>query len=393
MRALRGKGIAGAFLMASLAMGSLSAGTVAASGRVRWVDDDGLAGGPRGCDGLQAAQSTVQGGVDASAAGDTVRVCPGTYREVVTVAVAGLTVEGVTGLRARIVPLQNDASTAGTAEPAIHVTANGVTLRNLSVLIPNDCQYLYVGINVELARHVRVLHSQVAEQGPASTTADFCGLQDGIVYNQATGEVANDVVRSSFSEEILVINGSSLSAHDNVVNVPEGPCATAACTAGGGPTPNGIYVSASSATVRHNKIKASLTSGTVTTPTGGVIVDGSLAGAGHVVSVTHNSIRGVSFGVQVRGSSGVVSANNIRGGTGDGISVFFSQQLKIRHNRVTSQGGSGITFSSDSTGNTIRGNNFSGNAGIDCVDASAGPANTWTGNLGDESSPAGLCTP
>lgn len=66
--------------------------------------------------------------------------------------------------------------------------------------------------------------------------------------------------------------------------------------------------------------------------------------------------------------------------------------MRVRHNRVKNVGGNGMYVSSSASANTIRDNNFSGNGGIDCVDDSSGPANTWTGNLGDESSPAGLCT-
>ena len=42
------------------------------------VDDDSMAS-PSNCNAATPASPTVQGGVNAAAPGDTVRVCPGTY--------------------------------------------------------------------------------------------------------------------------------------------------------------------------------------------------------------------------------------------------------------------------------------------------------------------------
>src|SRR4051794_11088559 len=53
-----------------------------ASARTLVVDDDG------GC--RDARYSTIQSAVDAAASGDVVRVCPGTYEELVSVATAGV---------------------------------------------------------------------------------------------------------------------------------------------------------------------------------------------------------------------------------------------------------------------------------------------------------------
>jgi nitrous oxidase accessory protein NosD len=52
----------------------------------------------------------------------------------------------------------------------------------------------------------------------------------------------------------------------------------------------------------------------------------------------------------------------------------------------------------ESRGNTIHDNDFRGNHSSDCYDSTAGSGtpgtgNTWTDNLGDDSSPAGICAP
>ena len=71
-------------LATATAVALLAAGTASASAATRAVDDDGQAT-PRNCDASDPASPTIQGAVDASAAGDTIVVCPGTYTEQVTV--------------------------------------------------------------------------------------------------------------------------------------------------------------------------------------------------------------------------------------------------------------------------------------------------------------------
>jgi polygalacturonase len=58
----------------------VAGGSGAAEAATRWVAKDGKAG-PSSCSGTRNAAKTIQAAVTASAAGDTVVVCPGTYRE------------------------------------------------------------------------------------------------------------------------------------------------------------------------------------------------------------------------------------------------------------------------------------------------------------------------
>src|SRR5438128_3300479 len=98
----------GARLMTGLMLGTLLLGTavapVAAAAKTRWVDNNTQSGGPAAC--ANAHFHTIQAAVDAANPGDEINVCPGTYREQVTVETPHLTVRSVPTHGAKIVPPQ-----------------------------------------------------------------------------------------------------------------------------------------------------------------------------------------------------------------------------------------------------------------------------------------------
>ncbi|MFN8623973.1 MAG: hypothetical protein U0869_24790, partial [Chloroflexota bacterium] len=63
---------------------ALVAVPTSAAGKVRVVDNDGK-GTAANCDATTKAFKTIQSAVTASAAGDIVKVCPGTYAEKVSI--------------------------------------------------------------------------------------------------------------------------------------------------------------------------------------------------------------------------------------------------------------------------------------------------------------------
>lgn len=83
-----------------------------------FVDDDGMADGT-GCDGTTPTFNTIQGAVNASVAGETISVCPGTYAENVTLN-KSLTLNGA---QAGV-----DARGRVAAESIISPTTTGITL-------------------------------------------------------------------------------------------------------------------------------------------------------------------------------------------------------------------------------------------------------------------------
>ena len=126
----------------------LVAAPVAASSSTRWVDDDGRAG-PSSCSGSRSVTKHIQTAVDASRTGDTIVVCPGTYRgRVVIEGKKGLTIQGPSGQTAVVIPSQGLQPRAA----AIMVkNSSNVTIRRLRVAVPSlsahgSCTYFMSGI-------------------------------------------------------------------------------------------------------------------------------------------------------------------------------------------------------------------------------------------------------
>ena len=82
-RSARSRSIGAMMVLSALALASL-ASPVSAAGKTRWVDDDGKTS-TTSCSGTRTAYKKIQSAVTASAAGDTVKVCPGTYVGSVTI--------------------------------------------------------------------------------------------------------------------------------------------------------------------------------------------------------------------------------------------------------------------------------------------------------------------
>ena len=106
---------------------------------------------------------------------------------------------------------------------------------------------------------------------------------------------------------------------------------------------------------------------------------------------TLNRVVGMVKGIYYLGGSGQISSNRVRGSVSYGMTLESTTGVDVSGNRVFEGLNEGIVLIR-SSGNTIHNNDFSGNAGTDCVDDSPGPDSTWTNDIGDDSSPSGLCT-
>lgn len=112
-------------LFAVVFAGQARAGTVLAD---VVVDDDGQAE-PGNCDATTAAPDTIQEGVDAAAAGETVEVCPGTYNENVDLTgKTGLTLESTDGADVTTVDGTGAAGTDTILAEANNITIEGFTV-------------------------------------------------------------------------------------------------------------------------------------------------------------------------------------------------------------------------------------------------------------------------
>jgi len=234
-------------LLTALTLGALTVGAIgtpAAAATTRMVDDDGRAS-PGRCDGNGMAAKKIQNAVAAASAGDTILVCPGTYREQVVIGPAKdrLTLRSAVHLKATIqspgdlVKRLDATAVVLIRQGADQVTVQGFRLKHVAAVGSSvdptgqvggdpfgDCGINF-GIQVDGTR-ARIVSNQVRASGPGTLTD--CGMAYGIGvgYNDgdgSDGDGASANVRfNSVRDPVLagVVAGgydTSMTAFRNVV--------------------------------------------------------------------------------------------------------------------------------------------------------------------------------
>lgn len=344
------------------------------------VDDDGM-GSATDCNASVAASSTIQAGVDAVAVNGTVRVCPGTYNELVVVPTSktGITVVAVerraTVLRAPANPTSGDLFT---------ILGDGVTVEGLTISGPFDppADSFLTGILVEDAAGAVIRDNRITQ---IQFTDPNSGSQSGegvAVIGASSAEVVDNEI-DAYQKTGILVDGIGVTA-----------TITGNTITGLGPTPriaqNGIQLSgAVGGTVSDNDISGN----TFTRQNEG---DEFVDSAGFLVieAVPTNANR-----LTISGNR--VFENDVN------IYVIDSQAITVDGNTVTgSTKDSGIQVeegedeATTTAGNTFRNNvasdNGNGSDSFDCEDltegtGTSGTANTWEGNRGVTDSPDGIC--
>jgi len=171
--------IAALFVIAPLAV-AIVAAPASASGTTRWVDKDGHAG-PSACSGSATAKTTIQKAINASAANDTVKVCPGTYVEKVTISGArtGLTLQSTTN-HAAIIKAPDDA-TFNTITLVKITSVSGVTVKGFSIQpLRDENSHSYCddanGIVATGSKSLTISKNEIKPSG----NGPFCGVFTGI---------------------------------------------------------------------------------------------------------------------------------------------------------------------------------------------------------------------
>ncbi len=355
-----------AALAATLTVGvsSALAGTIV-------VDGDGHAT-PSNCNASSLAYSTIQDAVNfASGPSTTIKVCPGTYTEQVTVSTSGVKLVGVGSQTAVI-----KAPASMTAPDAIVMfdgAITGASIKNFTVTgpLPDSifCGSDGWGVKVQGGATATIADNHITQVWSGNTGLRGCqqGLAIGVGRTSA-GQIGH-----------ATITGNTIDQYQK----------------------GGIYVdgAGSSATIKNNTVL-----GVGTTPD--IAQNGIQISRNAVATVASNTVQDNSYAdLNSAASAGIllfeangatkVQTNNT---SGNDVNIWLSDQVGMLVKANSANSGSwGIVADSDALNNRILSNTASGNAQNDCEDDStgsgtAGTGNTWRGNTGTTADPAGICT-
>jgi len=407
------RGLLASFVLAAV-LAPFSAGTSVAAGNTFVVDDD-LAQCPN------ATFTMINAAVIAAGTGDTIKVCAGTYMESVLVN-KSLTIKGTNHTR-------DDCFDTVAPDPQRDAIVNppGVLTGT--------------GFDVEAA-NVAISGFIVTDADKGIFTSPSFGGYDlsentllknrfGI-HLHSDGTVRTNVEKNCIRESAQAPGGDGIFSNMGLKNarirnnrfyktVPATPMGDAADISMFGPTP---LAPISDVEVSHNKSLDSATFIALSNTTDSEVSHNDINGDGTAsgifdggdntnVVISHNKVedvsRGIRFGAIFFGngpSSGLTIAHNkVDGATGAGatdggiVAAMNSVDGSLfDNNRVKDGAGQGIYLQTMNTGNTLVSNDARGNAGTDCRDdttgtGTAGTANTWEKDKGDESIPAGICRP
>jgi hypothetical protein len=173
----RRRPVATSLLAAVFSMGLLlvGAGPVLAAATTRWVNDDELTPAAPGTSCADAGYTMIQDAVDDAVAGDTIKVCPGTYNESVTVTFAltflgpnaGVSGNGVRGAEAVV----TSGATTFNLLNGQNVTIDGFTITGA------------FGIYVSGSTTNTLIQNNITTGGVRALTLDAPGSNAGVLNN------------------------------------------------------------------------------------------------------------------------------------------------------------------------------------------------------------------
>ena len=350
--------------LAYAALGLLTALPAAAVSRV--VDEDNQAT-TGDCDALLTTPRTfmtIQAAIDASASGDTIFVCPGTYDEQPEISGKSLTITGRGDATVRPAPMDDNSTNLFSGLPIaagiLVEDATNVTIGSIGVDGTDnggtDCTKNPVGIYYRNAsgtvRDVAVRNMKLGPglEGCQGGTGVF--VQSGLAGSSSVSVLGSSI--HSYQKNGITGNeaGTTLTARENRVT-------------GLGPTPfiaqNGIQIGFGAAGGIEDNVIANHVYTACTSPSScaaaatGVLIFEAADG----VMVRSNTVAHGQVGILAQANGMTIGGNANRSNditqtlVFDGIAVVGDNNL-VRGNNVTHSDRSGIFI--EGTGNTIRNN-------------------------------------
>lgn len=347
--------------------------TPAFAAKTTLVVDDDFADCPT------ATFTSIQSAVAAASAGDTIKVCAGTYTEQVTIPA------GKDGVELRSVPPLAATIKAPPAmvvpKAIVNITAAGdVTIRDFTISGPGGggCDSIRYGVRVGegASAKIRGNHITMIHDFPFSGCQNGNAIQIGRQFEASTGsaEITNNGIDTYQKTGIVVDNAGSNATISHNLIVGVGSTVTIA--------QNGVQVSrGATASVQHNEINDNMYSPMTFVSTGVLLFQ-----PGAAVDVSHNKLRRndeTIYSISAVGPK--IQHNDIAVSTFDGIGLDDTSGAAVAHNTSEVSGLDGIWVASTSANNTIAHNKMKNNTEHDAHDDSVGTgtggtANIWTKN-------------
>jgi hypothetical protein len=378
----------------------------------------------RSCLGTRDPFDTIQGAVDAAAANDTardtIRVCPGTYREVVTVEEPDLTILGANAGRDATRHGRGResvvAGVAGTMVPGlVQLLADDITWDGFKILGAPGAQNNPPGMYTSPAHSGYLIRDTIFQDNGHGLHLGASGSHPTLVCrnrfvanNEFEGATGAFGIYSNEGARQVLITSNRFERHNSA--------AIFLADEGTQPRQRDLLIEhnksvddLSFATI-FNSARVRLTSNWIQARVGDTKFPGPasaifIGARNDDIVVQKNKITSASGnGIDLSNTGGnrsagppptnvVVRKNKVAHTRLAGIEVSATgkgeYQVLANHSRNNTK--FGIHFVPATTGGTVTGNTALDNGEFDCRDESTGPANTWTGNIGRTANPPSIC--
>ena len=204
-----------------------------ATGTTRWVKDN--AASPPGTSCNNAGYPSIQAAVNASSAGDAIKVCPGVFTENVVISTNQLSVRSTATATATVVK-------AAASAPIFQITARGVALRGFTI-VPAGFADGDIGVNVafEGLAQARILENAVMGGRIGVNLGRRGGSNSSVAYNTVNGQTEGGINIDTC--ELYRDNDKNSGTHDNLIhhNIACSATSTGSIALGGNSNNNSIH--------------------------------------------------------------------------------------------------------------------------------------------------------
>jgi hypothetical protein len=333
----------------------------------------------------------------------TILVCPGTYEEQLRIRGNrdGLTLRSVTPWAATIRTPAALATPLGFGFLILVEQVDDVTIRGfrLRARTAPPCAVATVMVGAVGSLRSSVQGNRISTEGSAAGSS--CGFDIGVAFTDSiqNGQPGSDPsargsmlaafnsVRNFRQAGVGAFGGAgrvNLRALYNVLRLDAG-------APGNGQAQGGVVAFGRAAGLVHGN--AVLVSDDVPVePFAGVVVLRESGSRQPAMVVRRNALEGAANGVAVLNGAHVRVIRNTVRRSDVGIGLYEQAHDNVVAGNDVAGRQVGLAADVNTSGNLLR-HNRARSAGTACVDASAGPANTWTANTGATSNPPALCHP